>query len=375
MVHKRITITKTQKIDGIATSNVKNGENGWMLVKGVYTSDQPEFFEFGEGILDHFLSLAEIPADAVSQCLILVHQDLNVDLYINDFPISVEMRVKRNFKKGEAVSTNDIADIRALMFPDSTLEKTDKVICCLKVGWKFGLYFNFNNDGQLSIDDLQLDLGKLFRKLRFYKLYNVFEKQRQFDQMLKDGWFPFVELIGQPYDELVKLYVDKFNYEERIGTFLNKFDREKIEALASRWWVIPAFNNKKALIEAGLSAYYQNDASGFINCIKTLTSEIEGIMRLDCYTETNKTKIKFDDLSKHVFRKALSKSSSSSLFFPDYFLKYLDETFFANFDLGSGSVELSRHSSLHGVAKEGDYSKAKALQTILVLDQLHFYLS
>jgi hypothetical protein len=56
-------------------------------------------------------------------------------------------------------------------------------------------------------------------------------------------------------------------------------------------------------------------------------------------------------------------------------LRYLDEIFFADFDLSDNKVTLSRHSSSHGVAKEDDFHKIKALQTILTLDQVYFYIN
>ncbi len=59
---------------------------------------------------------------------------------------------------------------------------------------------------------------------------------------------------------------------------------------------------------------------------------------------------------------------------PSAFLNYLKDIVFADFNLETGQLDLSRHSSSHGVAKAEDYTKAKALQTILVLDQIYFYI-
>ena len=63
-----------------------------------------------------------------------------------------------------------------------------------------------------------------------------------------------------------------------------------------------------------------------------------------------------------------------SLGFPDIFFKYLGEIFFKNFDLKTGDVDLSRNTASHGVAKAEDYTKTKALQGILILDQIYRYL-
>ena len=50
------------------------------------------------------------------------------------------------------------------------------------------------------------------------------------------------------------------------------------------------------------------------------------------------------------------------------------ENVFENFDLTTGNVDLSRHTLSHGYANANDFNKAKALQAILILDQIYFYL-
>jgi hypothetical protein len=61
--------------------------------------------------------------------------------------------------------------------------------------------------------------------------------------------------------------------------------------------------------------------------------------------------------------------------FPTIIYDYLNITIFNNFNpLLNGKIDLSRHSTSHGVANAEDYTKIKALQAILTLDQLYFYL-
>ena len=43
---------------------------------------------------------------------------------------------------------SDIADIYELSFPDIEIQDSDSIICCLKVGWKFLLYFDFLSQGR-----------------------------------------------------------------------------------------------------------------------------------------------------------------------------------------------------------------------------------
>ena len=85
--------------------------------------------------------------------------------------------------------------------------------------------------------------------------------------------------------------------------------------------------------------------------------------------------MKCEDFIAYVIEKGSKKASSEqSLFMTLPFLQYLKEVVFANFDVNQGKVELSRHSSSHGVAEVEKYTKERALQTILILDQIFFYI-
>ena len=68
------------------------------------------------------------------------------------------------------------------------------------------------------------------------------------------------------------------------------------------------------------------------------------------------------------------KSGEYSLLLPEQFLDYLRNCYFKDFDLSSSDVELSRHSVSHGAAKPDSYTRSRALQGILVLDQLFYFL-
>ena len=65
---------------------------------------------------------------------------------------------------------------------------------------------------------------------------------------------------------------------------------------------------------------------------------------------------------------------ANSLLLPQQFLKYLTESVFTSFNVETGTVDLSRHSAAHGVATGKDYTAERALQAILTLNQIYFYL-
>jgi len=377
---KYVTHFRLDKVDdvgGFSPTNVQKGNYFWLLVRASVTSDEPEFFKYVEQVSNYFFNKVGVVQDSVYKFLVLLHKDLSTDLYINDFPIAIEILAKRDIKETELVSERDIADIRRLKFPDVKIVETDKVICCFKVGWRFGLFFDLDRQEKLDIDAMYLDLGRLYRELQFHYIYKVLESKPQFEEMMKDGWFPFVELLGGEYRILIDAYSDRFDFDNRIQKVLGGFDRLRIERMTSRWWRNKIYENKKGLLQAGVNAFLQNDSEGYITCIKTLLSEAEGIIRVKYFTDTAKGKdVSTQDLLEHLLEKARTKSvSDRSLMLPVPFFDYLRNVVFSGFNLETGQVSLSRHSTSHGVADASVYTRARALQAILVLDQIYFYIS
>ena len=363
-----------QDIGGFSLTNVKKGNYFWLLTRATTNSDEPEFYKYIEQVSNPFFNKVGVSPNAVYQFLILIHKDLSADLYVNNFPVAVELKVKRDVKKFEVITHRDIADIRRLGFPNIKILHTDKVICCFKVGWKFGLFFDLNRE--LDTDAMSLTLGTLHRYLSFQYVYKALEMETQFEEMLKDGWFPFIELIGSEYKTLSEAYQNRFDFENRIEKLVDSFDGVRVEKITNKWWGKQIFGDKKEILQAGINAFLRGDNEGYINCIKTLLTEVDGIIRLQYLSDTGKSKkVKLTELLTHLVEKGKTKSGSDySLFLPLPFFNYLKDVVFADFDLEIGKVDLSRHSSSHGVAKAATYTKIRALQAILILDQIYFYI-
>lgn len=361
---------------GFCPINVKPGNYFWLLTSDSIISDQPEFHKYIAQLSNPFFNKVGIVPNAVYQFLILIHSDRSADLYVNDFPVQIEMMAKYDVRKSSVITLKDIADIRRLKFPNIEIVETDRVIYCFKVGWKFGLFFNLDYDGIQAVDDLALTLGKFYRRLSFQDVYEVVEKGTHFEQMKKDGWFPFTELIGGDYEALSEAYQDRFDLENRIERTIRSFDQARVNRITSRWWRQQIFQDKKEILQAGINAFLRNDNQGNINCIKNLLSEVDGIIRVQYFKDTGESKgIAKQELLKHLIEKGKAKSGSDhSLLLTLPFLKYLNDVIFSCFDLKTGQIDLSRHSSSHGVANADVYTRARALQALLVLDQIRFYL-
>jgi hypothetical protein len=235
----------------------------------------------------------------------VIHIDLSADVYVNDFAIQIKILAKRDVKAGEPISNKDIADIVALHFPEIELKENDCLIFCFKKGWKFGLFFDFNSADRkstLNIEHLSHDLGSYYRYLSFQELYSILENKPLFEPMFADGWFPFIQLLGGDFEELAKCYEHKSNLSSDLSVFLSRFDRKRIYSFAGRWWKNPLFESKRKILEAGIEAYLLETEAGYINCVKTLYSEIEGVVRISYVREKGKDP-KFKELMEYVEKK------------------------------------------------------------------------
>ncbi len=393
----RLYVGNVPNIEGFSVTNVPKNHYYWALSSSRLTSDHPMFEKYMEEISKLYLNQHgnHININSIHSFLIIIHRDLSADIYINNIPIELLCRSKRSIKENTLISENDIADIVELNFAGIDIIESDKVICCLKVGWKFGLYFNLVRNptlveteiGSSEFKEVELEesnlvrmrsqLGKLYRHLVFHYVYNSLETQPIFKKMVEDGWFPFVEILGNEYKTLFETYQnDKFTYDDKVKKLLDGFNETRLRKITDKWWEKPIFQEKQVLIQAGIDAFLGGTKSGYINCIKTLYSEIEGIMRslyLEDSGERTRHIQKLIDCLIEVGERRVE--DDQSLLLPQYFSSYLVENIFKEFDPETGEVDLSRHSALHGVALGEDYKPERALQALLTLDQIYFYLS
>ena len=349
---------------------------------GGITFNSPKFYTYIDQISNIYLSPPEVSksVNRIHNFLILIHNDLSADIYINDFKVRARMRLKRNLEIGTLIRKSDIADVQALELPEIEIQDSDSVICCLKVGWKFLLYVNFLGEGRrLDVASMQTDLGRFYRYLSFQEVYHTLESEACFKEMVADGWFPFIELLGKDYEELAAIYKNGRPVSDHaVKTLLDRFDKARLKVMTDEWWENFLFQEKRELLQAGIDAFLGRTKSDYINCIKTLYTEIEGIMRLLYFKETGKgNRIGQKEFISQLIAigERYTGADSDSLLLPQQFLKYLTENVFANFNVDTGMVDLSRHSVAHGAAEGNEYTSERALQGILILDQIYFYTS
>lgn len=351
-----------------------------IITKDLIISDDQEFYKRMDSIFSIFFNASEykVPADGVNKFVIILHRDKTADVYFNDFAVSVEIKAKRDIAAGQAVSNSDIADIKRVKLDGISVDKTDKIICCLKIGWKFGLFFDVGRPRtELDIEDVQKRLGDMYRYLSFQYIYVTQEPSSKvlYEKILKDGWFPFLEIASE-YKTLSEAYKNDFDIEGKTEAIVKSFDSARIELITRKWWKVSIFEQKKKIIEAGIKAYLEGNETGYINCIKNLSSELEGILRTAIYQDTKKgDHVKVDDMLDYVQAQGIKIFGSGfALSLPEPFVDYLKNVIFLRFSVEKGEIELSRHSVNHGVADSEKYTKYRALQLILVLDQVYYFM-
>jgi hypothetical protein len=372
-------IEKFGKIGGIALNNALKGDQVTLWCKGTIKSTEPHFVKFITNLTSGIFSKANIIEDGIVQFVILQHKDLSIDIWVNEIDKFVEARTKRPVKKGQVLYNNDIADISRLKFSsDIPIRDEDNIMVCFKIKWTFCLYFDLTrHEVPQNIDKLHLALGEAYKKTTYDLLFSMFANKPKTDEMLNDGWFPYIELIGHEYERLLTAHIANFAIENVENNIISSFDRARIERISSKWWNNKTFRDQKSILEAGLNSLCKNDTAGDILAVKVFYTEAEGIIRNSFFNDKGsdaerKTNILFEYMENKA---TLKVGTESSMFFQAKFAEFLKNIVYKGFDLKNGILDLSRHTVSHGVAKSKDYSRTKAIQGLLMLDQLYFYLS
>lgn len=158
---------------GFTVESKTAGERTKVLVKTPFLiSDEDDFHLYIEKIESVFLRRYGLSTESVSKFLILIHKDGQTDVYLNDnVKESFFARSTRDIKAGEKVTKNDFSNIEKLRFVDITVAPNDQVVYCVRVGWKFGLYFDFSRE--VKQETLENELGVLLNELFYQKSYEA----------------------------------------------------------------------------------------------------------------------------------------------------------------------------------------------------------
>lgn len=305
----------------------------------------------------------------IRNCLIFINANKEASIHIN-CPTFIEIVSKKAIEKNDPVFKKDIADVRKMDFQGIELQSTCAVIYIFSVGWRRGLYFDFlpiDSEKEYTTGDLSTIFASLYSYLQFPEIHRLEPEIK--NKIFEKGWFPFIRIIGNYFEKLytsIKENLDTYDLELEIA---ESFNEESLIEMKDTWLKKDPYNKHQRLIDKGIERYLAGD---YISTISILYPRIEGIMRYMCLGE--KGKVTSKNLAQKITLEAKGKSIEYGLFLPDDFNEYLTKVYFQSFDLETGEVNLSRHSLAHGVADEESFSKIKAIQGILILDQISYYI-
>jgi hypothetical protein len=364
------------QLNGVSAEAVRTGRPMKMWTRFWTTSDDRMFHTIVEGLaghLHHRANQAGHPVDLKKHgyVLLVIHPDNTGELWLDNAAVSLNVMVKRPVVAGSPVFESDIADVIAMSFPLVEINKEDRVVCIFREGWRFGLFFDFNPEENLSVENMERDLGTLLRTIKYRDLYEVISNQNVFDSLISAGWFPFVEIVGEEFYNLANSCKAGFDLVDQEKKIIEAFDESRIEQMFTRWLARPHFAGKEKLLRSALRNYAEGDS---VAVLKIVLTEIEGILR-EAYRAKKGNSAKLGKLLEFAIASAESKSGSpDTLLLPTAFARYLKLNTFADFDPNTGDAKSgSRHAIGHGAAVAETYTQVRALQSLLTLDQLAFY--
>ncbi len=158
------------QLDGVSAEAGRAGEAIKVWTRLALTSDDRFFHRVAEGLSNAIEHIARQSGHVVNlknagYILVVVHPDNTGELWVDAAAVALRIMPKRDMAAGTVLFQNDIADVTGMSFPRVDIGEKDRIICIFREGWRFGLFFDFNPDGQLGIPEMQRDLGTLYRRL------------------------------------------------------------------------------------------------------------------------------------------------------------------------------------------------------------------
>jgi hypothetical protein len=372
---KPIKLTDLQ-LNGVTAEAGRGGQTIKVWTRLYLTSDDQPFHRIVDGVTAHIEHRAaqvgqRVNLTRVSCILLVVHPNNTGDLWLDTAAVAHKILVKRSLAPGTVVFENDIADVTAMSFPLVEIDKRDRIVCIFREGWRFAILFDFNPNGDLSIDDMERDLGTLYRRLKYRDLYDAMADQNVFGRLVEAGWFPFVEILGREFRELARHCEAGFDLDDAEARLLTAFDKRRIEGMFARWMAKQHFAGKERLLRSALNNFASSDS---VAVLKIVLTEIEGVLG-EAYRKVHGKGAKINRLLEFAVQSAEQKAGQpDTLLLPAAFAHYLKTCTFAQFDPTARTGKASsRHAVGHGAAAPDSYTQVRALQALLTLDQLAFY--
>lgn len=364
------------KMIGFAAETVKNGSSCRVFTRLMLTSDEPHFHRLANSLAEQLNAHTNEAGGSIDLAgarvaLLVIRPDDSGELWLDSAAVVYHVVMKETPTLGAAIFKNDIADLIGISFPKVQIGEADRVVCLLRVGWRFAMFFDFNHQKSLSLHAMERDLGTLQRRLLYGEVYNAIDNDAAFDRLLKAGWFPFCEIIGAEFDQLWLHCQSNFDFHDVESLIIKNFDAQRVERMFTRWMTKRHFYRKERILRSALDGYLRDDP---VIVLKIVLTEIEGILN-EAHRMATGVWAKQKALLEFAIRSAEEKHGvPDTLMLPAAFGRYLKDYTFAHFDPSHGPGNAgSRHAVGHGAAEGDSYTQTRALQALLTLDQLSFF--
>jgi hypothetical protein len=240
-MHKKIDDIQ---LAGFAVSVATPGEKVTLSVKDCVTSDSDLFHVYAERLADVIFSKIGVQGlrNWVNCYMVVIHPDARADVFLEDFKVISTIKINRSIKAGEVVYARDVEDIVEVRFPDIQINPNDGIIYLQRIGWKFGIYFDFTR--KVDVDKMAVDIAE-FHKLLIFQ--NTLEDILAKLQTETDNYDAFIITEGKTDWKHLEKAFEKIGYRRRLEFFKLDEDLGDMELLETVRR-IKRLPNKKAII-------------------------------------------------------------------------------------------------------------------------------
>lgn len=363
---------------GVVAEAARGGETASVWTRIAISSDQALFHRIVPNLASGLEALARqnghpVVLSRADTVFVVIHPDDTGEIWADTAAMATFSALKRPgpMQAGTVLFENDIADITGLWFPLVEVGPQDRIICIVREGWRFSLFFDLDREKELSIEDARRTLGALYRRMRYADLYSAVADQPNFTALVRQGWFPFLELMTGEFTALLNAQQAGWPLSGQESRLLATFDEPRLDRIFARWMERPILKAKEEILRPAISAFKRNEP---VTVIKILLSEIEGVMAAAHRAAKGESTHRIDKLRAFMIELAEQRSGGKdTLFFPVEFGNYLRDCTYAGFSPGDAGPAGSRHAVGHGAVEPGEYTMVRALQVILTMDQIAFY--
>jgi hypothetical protein len=328
----------------------------------LYTYLDSLFAVFGSALLK-----VGVRPEIIRNCLINITDGKRATINLN-FETILHTIAKGPVRAGELATLDKLADVRGASFRGIETPTRGAVAYIFEHGWRRGLYFDFSmvpDEPNRPLTDFASVIGSLHTALLFRERIQM--EPEVLAAMFATGWFPFIRL---PHDLALGLYrhVEEGWDHAPVEAEIVRVLSPSVSVLARAWSSKPAFAPHMGVITEAASHFEKGE---YMATAAMLLPKVEGILRT---LNMGRGRASARDLRANLLARVRAQVTGITAFLPEAFVQYLEDFYYAGFDLDANDVPPSRHAFTHGVGPDAELAKPSyAMKLILTLDQLSFY--